>query len=1258
MRRVAEGSRSVQCPACAHEFTLSADDDLQRLACPHCEALIPQSALRDASEIAEEIAPGFRPGQRLGNYVIESILGAGGMAVVFKGKQLSLNRYVAIKILPKDFAKNKLFVDRFEGEAAVLASLNHANIVNVIDRGREGETYFIVMEYVEGETLKDRLQRQTRLPPEEIIPIADQFLTGMDYAHKRGVVHRDIKPGNIMINRDGVLKIADFGLAHLAKQRGGMDITRDNQSMGTLKYMAPEQLISAKKVDARADLYSFGICLYEMLTGSLPLGMFKMPSEFDPSLDVRWDEIILRALKMDTEERYPSAEEMLRDLRQLASTPRVTQSDRERQEEADAAKAREQIPGTLSVACAQCGFENAPEAETCRCGAPLKDLFDRCPSCHNKNRIDVAACRSCGEDLEAYRDKVRRFAEQIQLSVKKFLEERQFDAAIEELGKLMKFKTREYATIRENAQLWIERAKSRKEVFQRRTYEAGLRLIAEGRYDLAMQMLQSLPEDYKDVAERRKETTAKRDEALAAKAEGSRLLKNGDPAGAVAAWEKAVRYLPQDTQLLQNLTRARIVLGNLNLKRAYLKESNEAAERGDLTEAVALCRKVLEIAPKDSTALGLLGQYENRERSQVETATAQQPEIVMPRAPQPKRKPKFPWGKVIAALVIVGVVLIGLVIAATAIPAARERKAAEAAKLLEEAKSLHGQGKIQEADATLSALLSQYPGTPSAEGASELRRGITETMTAASKACAAVDAMVKKDDPAALKAAFKEYQRILAGPPVSIVKTYNDYARARLEKVRAELARQYAEAATGQENEGHWREALAIYKEAGANFGISDEAITSGLSRMQKKVDEFTRLARLSQESSTAGRWAEAMQSAGGALEIIPNDTIALNLLVTAATKLAPPEGMVLAPPGSYKVGGAEGNPARSVTLPFGLYIDRTEVTRGQYAQFASVAGRPLPAGWGADGTPPAGTESLPMAGVTLDDAAAYAKWAGKRLPTEEEWECAARGSEGLRYPWGADWKPNMAILAFGPAAAGAAPEDKSFCGALDMAGNMAEWTRTSPTPGDGVVKGSSWAGIEKGRTACVVTTAQGNGAMVLTADPQAPGQHVRFLSSPDIIFLGSPTPGAARVSVKRWLPECQDWVEWRQQVAADGTLGGTWPVNVENAASHQKRMVQMDLSTGCTMVRFEAKWMEFRDPTGVIRRVDIAANTPTQSNRVVEKPDAAPPADLTIDATAACASRMIGKANQGYINVGFRCVKTVWEPKPKAPAPAATPPK
>ena len=146
--------KSIACPGCAHEFSVEPDADLAHLVCPHCEAAIPEQVARGLSGAAEELALGFKPGQQLGNYIIEALLGSGGMGVVLRGRQLSLNRSVAIKILSKDLAKNALFVNRFDREATVLASLNHPNIVSVIDRGHEGEAYFIVMEYVEGETLR------------------------------------------------------------------------------------------------------------------------------------------------------------------------------------------------------------------------------------------------------------------------------------------------------------------------------------------------------------------------------------------------------------------------------------------------------------------------------------------------------------------------------------------------------------------------------------------------------------------------------------------------------------------------------------------------------------------------------------------------------------------------------------------------------------------------------------------------------------------------------------------------------------------------------------------------------------------------------------------------------------------------------------------------------------------------------------------------------------------------------------------------
>jgi len=330
-----EGSRKRKCPACEWEVEIGPEEDASDLRCPHCQAKIGCSVLQDPTHVAEELVPGFRPGQKLGNYVIEAFLGSGGMAVVFRGTQLSLNRRVAIKVLPKHFVKKKVFVERFESEAAVLASLNHPNIVSVIDRGVEHDTYFIVMEHIEGGTLKDRLASTEGLIPDEICNITQQALRGLEYAHRHGVVHRDIKPGNIMINHENVVKIADFGLAHLAKTHGGLDVTREGQSMGTVKYMAPEQLTSAKRVDGRADVYAVAVCLYEMLTGKLPLGTFKMPSEHNPELDARWDDVIVKALRMDPDERYASAAEMAEAIHEIATTERVTAGDREAQEESD-----------------------------------------------------------------------------------------------------------------------------------------------------------------------------------------------------------------------------------------------------------------------------------------------------------------------------------------------------------------------------------------------------------------------------------------------------------------------------------------------------------------------------------------------------------------------------------------------------------------------------------------------------------------------------------------------------------------------------------------------------------------------------------------------------------------------------------------------------------------------------------------------------------------------------------------------------------
>ena len=508
--------------------------------------------------MAEDLALGFKPGQQLGSYVIEALLGSGDTGVVFRARQLSVNRTVAIKILPKDLAKNKLFLQRFTREAAVLASLNHRNIVSAFDRGREGETYFIVMEYVEGETLKDRLRREGKLAPDQVLHIGEQVLAGLEYAHRCGVVHRDIKPSKIIISREEMVKICGFGLANLAKSQGGMDLTRDNQTMGTLKHMAPEQLTSPRNIDGRTDLYSFGVCLYEMLTGKLPLGMFKMPTEVDSALDVRWDEIILHSLRMDPNERFASADEMARALRELATRRRIRQAQREKGKNA-ASKVRRVLSLT---ACASCGHESTPKARQCeKCGANLEDIFDECPSCKMENRSDVAECPGCGTDLALHRYELHKAAGAIQAKARQFVSDCQFDLALLELKKLGDFRTREYASMRASARIWIERVSQRRDRYFRRTYEAGQHMVNEGYTERALQLWSALPDNYEDIVARRKDLVARAEAAHIAIVKGNHFYDQGDTARAVAEWERAAAFLPRDIELNKRLTAARIKLG-------------------------------------------------------------------------------------------------------------------------------------------------------------------------------------------------------------------------------------------------------------------------------------------------------------------------------------------------------------------------------------------------------------------------------------------------------------------------------------------------------------------------------------------------------------------------------------------------------------------------------------------------------------------------------------------------------------------------
>jgi eukaryotic-like serine/threonine-protein kinase len=252
-----------------------------------------------------------------GRYGLEEVVGHGGMSTVYKAHDSLLERNVALKVLHQQYNEDEDFVERFKREARSVAQLQHPNIVTVIDRGQEDGRQYIVFEYIDGENLKELVVRQGRLDVRKALEIALEVARGLGFAHDHGLVHRDVKPQNVLLNGDGGAKVTDFGIARsLDVERG---VTQTGTVLGTSNYIAPEQA-SGQAVDAHTDVYSLGIVLYEMLTGELPFPgenfvavAMKHIQEPSPSvLDKRGDvplrvaEMIDRALEKDPEQRFPT----------------------------------------------------------------------------------------------------------------------------------------------------------------------------------------------------------------------------------------------------------------------------------------------------------------------------------------------------------------------------------------------------------------------------------------------------------------------------------------------------------------------------------------------------------------------------------------------------------------------------------------------------------------------------------------------------------------------------------------------------------------------------------------------------------------------------------------------------------------------------------------------------------------------------------------------------------------------------------------
>ncbi|HEX3558340.1 MAG TPA: protein kinase [Pyrinomonadaceae bacterium] len=258
-------------------------------------------------------------GQIVGNYKIEQKLGEGGMGAVFRGVDMMLEREVAIKFLRPELSAQPQVVERFRSEAVTLAKLNHPNIATLFNFMRQGESFFMVLEFVRGSTLDNVIQQRGALPSEQAIPLFCQVLDGIQHAHDFGIIHRDIKPANMMLTEKGNLKVLDFGIARIL---GTARMTRQGNIIGTIEYMSPEQ-VRGFETDARSDIYSLGMLLYEMLTGRCPFDMqneFELmkaqieqypvpPRQLNPAIPEVVEQAIWKAIQKDPAQRFQSASE-------------------------------------------------------------------------------------------------------------------------------------------------------------------------------------------------------------------------------------------------------------------------------------------------------------------------------------------------------------------------------------------------------------------------------------------------------------------------------------------------------------------------------------------------------------------------------------------------------------------------------------------------------------------------------------------------------------------------------------------------------------------------------------------------------------------------------------------------------------------------------------------------------------------------------------------------------------------------------------
>jgi serine/threonine protein kinase len=354
-------------------------------------------------------------GATLGNYKILAPLGQGGMARVYRASQENLGREVAVKVLPPWYAADRSFVERFNLEAKLVAGLSHPNIVTIHDFNEQSGNLYIVMQLVDGGTLKQQIDTLPERPGsvramdlEEVNHIFEQLADALSYAHRKGIIHRDIKPVNVLMDQSNRPILSDFGIAKVLE--GTKELTRPGAGVGTPEYMSPEQC-KGEHVDGRADIYALGVVLFECLTGRTPfLGenypalahshIYEEPPDprrFNPQISLPVRDVLMIALQKKPEFRYQRASDMSEALKQAVQKP---SSGSRYNQTLTASRSIEHAPTSPIYACPNCQRPNSTEMRFC---TGCRYALNFCPNCRSENRVRDRFCTRCGQPLNVIR---------------------------------------------------------------------------------------------------------------------------------------------------------------------------------------------------------------------------------------------------------------------------------------------------------------------------------------------------------------------------------------------------------------------------------------------------------------------------------------------------------------------------------------------------------------------------------------------------------------------------------------------------------------------------------------------------------------------------------------------------------------------------------------------------------------------------------------------------------------------------------------